>query len=364
MAGESARMARWFRQMTSIRQISEIAPAPGGRGPARLPDWRNQGVILRLVLGVNLLGMVIALAQPGGLAAVLARFVELAAMFEPPLLLLVVLLAAVRDLLWRMSYRRAQGGVLLLTLLAASSQYALWYWLGLADGSLAAWGQSALCAALAAALLLAYFDLRARAHSPAIVEARLMALNARIRPHFLFNAINAVLSLIRAQPRQAEAALETVSDLFRAALRDPRECLPLSEEIALCRQYLELEKLRLGERLHVEWDIAEVPLDAILPPLMLQPLLENAVYHGVEPAAEGGVIRVAFSRRGDDLQIEIANAKPEPGASRQAAGNRMALDNIRERLALYYDLEARLDIAEDEHSYRIRIRLPCQIRNP
>lgn len=348
--------------MTSIRQISETAPPAAWRRAAALPDWRNLGVILRLLLGVNLLALLVALVQPGGLPGTVLRYAELSTLVEPPLLLALLLLAAGRDLLWRCRRRLAQCLVVALAALLAWAQYQLWRWLWLVDPSPGAAWQAAVCGAVAAVLLLAYLDLRARAYSPAIAEARLMALNARIRPHFLFNAINAVLSLIRAQPQQAEAALETVADLFRAALRDPREWLPLSEEIALCRQYLELEKLRLGDRLKVEWEISAVPLDASLPPLMLQPLLENAVYHGIEPAAEGGVIHIVFARRGDALQIEIANptVKAESGAARQAAGNRMALDNIRERLALYYDLEARLEIEENEHSYRVRITLPCQ----
>ena len=210
--------------------------------------------------------------------------------------------------------------------------------------------------------MLAYFELRARAFSPAQTEARLAALNARIRPHFLFNSLNAVLSLIRARPQQAEEALESLSDLFRAAMRDPAELVSLADEIALGRQYLELEKLRLGERLAVDWQIGPISMDLPIPPLMLQPLLENAVYHGIEPAPAGGVVRIVIGQRGDELVIAIAN--PTAGQLPHAAGNQMAVANIRERLALYYDLEARLEIEAGADHYEVRIILPCRRKAP
>lgn len=338
--------------MASIRQIPS---------PHLLPDWRNFGVILRLLLGINLLALFAALIQSGGPAGWLPRYVVLAAWVEPLLLAILGILAGARDLLWRLPGRLAQGVVLGLTALAAALQYDLWAWLGLADRIAFGALRAALLGFGAAALMLGYFQLRARAFSPVLAEARLAALNARIRPHFLFNSLNTVLSLIRAEPKRAEAALETMADLFRAALRDQRELVSLSDEIALGRQYLELEKLRLGERLRVEWEVVDVPLDTVIPPLMLQPLLENAVYHGIEPVVEGGAVRIGFARRSDELAIEIAN--PMPQAGQHAAGNQMAVANIRERLSLYYDLEARLEVRQDEGHYSVRITLPCRTRN-
>ncbi|MBS1190344.1 MAG: Histidine kinase internal region [Rhodocyclaceae bacterium] len=338
--------------MASIRQIPSPHP---------LPDWRNFGVVLRILLGINVLALAAALLQAGGLAAWLVRYVELAAWVEPLLLVVLGLLAGLRDLLWRLPARPGQGGVMALAAVLAGLQYDFWAWLGLADrlpfGAL----RAALLAAAAAGLLLAYFELRSRAFSPVEAEARLAALNARIRPHFLFNSLNTVLSLIRAEPKRAEAALESLADLFRAALKDQRELVPLSDEIALGRQYLELEKLRLGERLRLGWEVADVPLDTLIPPLMLQPLLENAVYHGIEPAPEGGEVHIGFARRGEELAIEIAN--PMPAAGQHAAGHQMAVANIRERLALYYDLEARLEVRQEAGSYSVRITLPCRTRN-
>ncbi|HJW23381.1 MAG TPA: histidine kinase [Rhodocyclaceae bacterium] len=338
--------------MASIRQIPSPHP---------LPDWRNFGVILRVLLGANALALAAALLQSGTLAGWLPRYVELAGWVEPLLLAVIGMLAGLRDLLARLPGHSAQAVVLALAAAAAALQYDLWAWLGLADPMAFGMLKAALLAAAAAGLLLGYFEQRTRAFSPALAEARLAALNARIRPHFLFNSLNTVLSLIRAEPKRAEAALEALADLFRAALRDHRELVSLSDEIALGRQYLELEKLRLGERLRVDWQVADVPLDTLIPPLMLQPLLENAVYHGIEPAAEGGVVRIGFSRRSDELAIEIAN--PMSLAGQHATGNQMAVANIRERLALYYDLEARLEVRQEAGNYCVRITLPCRTRN-
>ena len=333
----------------SIRQFPATHP---------LPDWRNFGVMLRVLLGINALALFAALLLAPDLAAWPSRFIELAALVEPLLLICLGLLSLGRDLLWRLPLRAGQAVVLALSGGLSYALYAYWGWL-LPNDAGSPW-RAAFLTIMAAALLLLYFDLRSGAFDSAQTEARLSALNARIRPHFLFNSLNAVLSLIRARPQEAEAALESLSDLFRAAMRDPKELVSLGEEIELARQYLELEYLRLGERLRIEWQIADVALDFRIPPLMLQPLLENAVYHGIEPAPEGGLVRIAILRRDEALCIAIAN--PIGGPSAHTEGSHMALANIRERLALYYDLEARLEIEHDESLYEVRIFLPWQAK--
>jgi two-component system sensor histidine kinase AlgZ len=333
------------RKTASIRHFPATHP---------LPDWRNFGVMLRVLLGGNGLALAAALIQSPDLAAWPGRFVELAAVVEPWLLICLGLLSILRDVLWRLPLRVGQAAVLLLAGGLAFALYAYWQSLLPVDNG-SPW-RAALLAMAAVLILLIYFELRAGAFNPAQTEARLAALNARIRPHFLFNSLNAVLSLIRARPQQAEEALESLSDLFRAAMRDPGELVSLADEIELGKQYLELERLRLGERLKVEWQIDDVALDLPIPPLMLQPLLENAVYHGIEPAPEGGTVRIAIGQRGDELRIAIAN--PTAGEIQPATGNQMALANIRERLALYYDLEARLDIESLNHHHEVRIFLP------
>jgi two-component system sensor histidine kinase AlgZ len=213
-----------------------------------------------------------------------------------------------------------------------------------------------LLVGLVTAMLLAYFDLRGRALSPALAEARLQALQARIRPHFLFNSINAVLSLIRQEPKRAETALEDMAELFRVLMADNRELTPLSREVELCRQYLGLEQLRLGERLVVEWHIDNMPGDALVPPLVLQPLLENAVYHGIEPRTEPGVVSINIYASRDQVHAVLRN--PYAAERDNHSGNKMALGNIRERLQLHFDAEASLTSRVTDDAYQVHIVLP------
>jgi len=332
--------------MTSIRHFPATHP---------LPDWRNFGVMLRVLLGGNALAALGALVEAADLVAWGERFMDLASIVEPLLLLCLGLLSLLRDGLWRLPLRHGQLCILALTAGVAAVVHLYAASLNLVEGSLS---RSMLLTLATTGLLLTYFELRSRALSPAQAEARLAALNARIRPHFLFNSLNAVLSLIRARPQQAEMALESLSDLFRAAMRDPAELVSLADEVALGQQYLELEQLRLGERLSADWQVDPAALNLPIPPLMLQPLLENAVYHGIEPSATGGTVGVQIRRRGEELHVSITN--PTAGRAAHAAGNRMALANIRERLALYYDLEARLETEAGDNAYEVRIVLPCQ----
>jgi two-component system sensor histidine kinase AlgZ len=323
-----------------------------------LPDFRNLGVMLRLLIGVNLLALAAALVLVPDIRGWPQRFLEMAAWVEPQLLAALLLLALVRDLLWRLPMPYGVALVLILVMGQATLFADFWRFMGFVDGGWETLARVALLAGLAALTLLAYFQMRAEALSPAVTEARLQALTARIRPHFLFNSLNAVLSLIRAEPKRAEHALEELAELFRALMRDNRDLVPLADEIALCRQYLDLEKLRLGERLKVEWEIDDLPGEVLVPALMLQPLLENAVYHGIEPVEAPGVIHIRFTRKGDELVIALDNPVC-PGGSHQA-GNRMALANIRERLALHYDLEARLEAQEENGIYKVNMVLPCR----
>jgi two-component system sensor histidine kinase AlgZ len=216
-----------------------------------------------------------------------------------------------------------------------------------------------LCALLASALLI-YLRLLTKAHSPALAEARLQALQARIRPHFLFNSLNAVLALIRRDPQRAERTLEDLADLFRTLMSDARRFVRLADEISLLERYAEIEQLRLGDRLRISWDLDNAPADALLPPLVLQPLLENAVYHGVEPGTGISDVLVRITKRGDRVLAQIEN--PYLEAEVQRAGNRMALENIRERLQLFFDAEARITIKAADGRYRVELEIPYKVR--
>jgi len=181
-------------------------------------------------------------------------------------------------------------------------------------------------------------------------------LQARIRPHFLFNSLNAVLSLVRSDPRRAEHALENMADLFRALMSDARQLAPLEDEVALTRAYLELEQLRLGDRLHVVWHISKMPGDALIPPLVIQPLVENAVYHGIEPQPAGGEISLNIYRSADKVHIVVRN--PIAADASHHKGNRIALANIRERLLLHFDLDAQLKLEPLGTVYQVNIVIP------
>jgi two-component system sensor histidine kinase AlgZ len=168
---------------------------------------------------------------------------------------------------------------------------------------------------------------------------------------------------MRSEPRRAEAALEDLADLFRVLMRDNRELTPLGDEVELCRQYLEIEQLRLGDRLVIDWNVKSMPADALVPPLVLQPLLENAVYHGIEPSTTPGVLSINIFLSRDEVHALLRNPYVENGPRHQS-GNRMALDNIRERLALHFDAEASLESRINRGTYEVHIRMPYRTQKP
>ena len=291
-----------------------------------------------------------------GWAPAIDRFVRAAAFIEPLLLASLVVLYAAALWLARLPYWQGCAAVLAVALLLAAGQELL------ITGHTEGLGRVLALTAAGVAALLAYFRLFAKAYSPALADARLQALQARIRPHFLFNSLNAVLSLIRRDPRRAERALEDLADLFRTLMSDARQFTRLADEIALLERYASIEQLRLGERLRITWELDAAPPDALLPPLVLQPLLENAVYHGIEPATGSGEILVHIERRGDRVLVRIEN--PFLPQHQHRSGNRIAFENIRERLVLFFDAEARIDTFFDGGRYRVEIEIPYRIVAP
>jgi two-component system sensor histidine kinase AlgZ len=322
--------------------------------PDVLPDFRNLGVIARVLLAVNAAALAGALFASTQFAQALERFVEAAAFVEPLLLAELFVLFVLSRWLARLSYALGCATVLAIAVAIAAAYHAAL--LGVVYVAPPPWWRTLLLGAAAAATLLGYFRLFAKAYSPALAEARLQALQARIRPHFLFNSLNAVLGLIRRDPKRAERSLEDLADLFRTLMSDARQFVRLEDEIAMLERYAELEQLRLGDRLRISWELDAAPSDALLPPLVLQPLLENAVYHGVEPGTGTGDVLVRIERRGERVVARVEN--PLPDAERSRAGNRMALENIRERLALFFDAEARIEQSSAEGRYRVEIEMP------
>jgi two-component system sensor histidine kinase AlgZ len=320
-----------------------------------LPDLRNLGTILRIVLAVNAMTALAALVNAPQPDLWTQQWLDMTAVVEPHLIAELAVLYALAPWLGRQPWTTGALAVAAVTVAIGLGVHML-VARQVAEPPFAVL-RHLLIALCAYATLLAYFGLRAKAFSPAIAESRLQALQARIRPHFLFNSLNAVLSLIRSDPRQAETALLDMADLFRVLMRDNRELVPLADEIELCRQYLGLEKLRLSDRLSVEWHLKNMPGDALVPPLMLQPLLENAVYHGIEPSSAPGVVSINIFLKGGDVHAILRNPYQAEGG-RHHAGNKMALGNIRERLKLHFDAEGTLESRVRDATYEVHIRIP------
>jgi len=324
------------------------------RYPNLLPNFRNLGVMLRLI--VIVIGMTIfgAALKSANWFDMYDQWLSISALSQPMVILSLLLLGLANGWLHRLDYPLAVAVIVAVEVgIAFLVVIATWSVFTPGTPGLARTGFFAVVATL---LVLAYFNLRSRVLSPALTEARLRALQARIRPHFLFNSINAVLSLVRSEPRRAETALEDLADLFRVLMADNRDLVPLEREVELCHQYLGLETLRLGDRLRVEWQVDRMPANALVPPLLLQPLLENAVYHGIEPSMEPGVINIQISSDRDRVQMLLRN--PYREARSHHTGNKMALANIRERLSLHFDAEASLQTRTSDGHYEVRITLP------
>jgi two-component system sensor histidine kinase AlgZ len=325
-----------------------------------LPDFRNLGVILRILVAVNAAAMVAAVVEEPKPELWAAQWLDNISVLEPHLMLQLAALYALGPSLARLPYATGAWLVAALTVVCGIAINVL------IDATHIVVGGDLLrqlvLGLVLCGVLLGYFQLRAKALSPAITEARLQALQARIRPHFLFNSINAVLSLVRTDPRRAEGALEDMADLFRVLMRDNRDLAPLANEVELCRQYLALEKLRLGERLEVEWHLNSMPGDALVPPLVLQPLLENAVYHGIEPSSAPGVVSINIFIKSGDVHAILRNPYQANGG-RHHAGNKMAIANVRERLALHFDAEGSLESKVVGNAYEVHLRMPYRPSN-
>nr|WP_284500202.1 sensor histidine kinase [Microbulbifer sp. GX H0434] len=224
-----------------------------------------------------------------------------------------------------------------------------WRWLG-----------DCLVGAICAGVVLRYAYVQQQLHNQQRAElgARIEALQSRIRPHFLFNSMNSLASLISIDPQRAERLVEDLSALFRASLADPK-LVPLEQELALARRYLDIEGLRLGERLRQRWEIAGGTADIEVPSLLLQPLLENAVLHGVARLRDGGEIAVNLSLERGRLQLTIDNPLPGDAGVSGRAHNGMALENIRQRLAAHYGGRYRFEHGREGRGYRVALELPA-----
>lgn len=347
--------------MTSIKHhpSAQTPPATPYVATARIPDFCNLGIMLRLLLIVNLLCFAAAVVRVEA-RDLWQQFLFISTVAQPAIIFSLLVMCALRKPFAKLRYWQAIASI---SLLEAVIGTMFWWWLEIItpfSQPLSGW-QYGFFFAFATGFALLYFDLRSRALSPALTEARLQALQARIRPHFLFNSINAVLSLIRAEPKRAERMLEDMSELFRVLMADNRKLTPLADEITLCKRYLEIEDIRLGDRLVVVWKIDSMPADALVPPLILQPLVENAVYHGIEPRQVPGTLSIEITSKGKQFRIQLTN--PYQTGSTHVSGNRMAIANIRERLQLHFDAEASLKAEVKDETYVVTITLPVRTQD-
>lgn len=318
-------------------------------------DACQVGVVLRAVLFVEAVVAVGALFFADAWLAWIQRFALLSAAALPGVLGWLVLTCSAKRLLARLPSAAQQAAGVALGALSGLYGCAL-VALVVGQGAPVPWLASALAGALVSAVLVAVLVLRAKGRMPADTTARLAELQARIRPHFLFNSLNSAIALVREDPAKAESLLEDLSELFRHALVAKADAVTLAEEVQVARHYMAIEEIRFGERLRVEWAIDPRAGSAKVPALFLQPLVENAVKHGVEPSPTGAEVKITTQRRGQVVVIKVTNTVP---AGQGKPGNGVALENVRDRLRLLHDVQAQFQTALIEGVYQVRMEVPA-----
>jgi two-component system sensor histidine kinase AlgZ len=316
-------------------------------------DTCQVGVVLRAVLFVQAIVLVASLFETSGWMPWVWEAMLLTGAAQPAVVVWLLVVCLLKRPLDRLPERAQWAVAIGLGALAGAYGCAMLWWLGLLQP--APWLASAASGALVSGVLVAALVWRVRARMPAGTTARLTELQARIRPHFLFNTLNSAIALVREEPAKAENLLEDLSELFRHALADSKEARPLWQELELAEHYLAIEQVRFGERLRVEWNLDEAAAKAKLPPLILQPLVENAVKHGVEPSPTGATVRITTQRRGSVVVIKVTNTVP---AGSGAKGNGLALDNVRQRLDLLHDVQCRFQSALVNGVFQVRLEIP------
>ena len=331
-----------------------------------LPNFCDVRVIFMLVLIVELVAIVLAMAIPSSTREIWDNLAFISMMMQWIALLNAAALCATRKWMNQLGGALtviASFCVMMFVSLAFSlAVLELKNWMGLDDVT-SPLGEHFLLrimviSAAIYAVVLRYFYIQQqwKLNLNAQSKAEVQALKARIRPHFLFNSMNTIASLISFKPVEAEKAIEDLADLFRASLRE-QNIHTLKDEIEITRSYLDIEKLRLGDRLQISWDIDNSQFDEEIPALSLQPLAENAIYHGIEPLPDGGTIHISAKRQGDSLIIAVSNPSPDEQAA-HTSGNQMAQENIRQRLKLVYGNRAGFNINATKQNYTVTLEIP------
>lgn len=326
-----------------------------------LPDLCTLQATFALILVGELLSVALVLAGSGlqnfnwqqlGMISFLTQWIVLAS---------AAVLCLLRAFLRRCSSLIAgtvsYSVVLLITLLFS----AMGQWLTSPTHYISGWFllESLLLAAIFAGIVLRYFYVHQQLDNQRQAElgSRIQALQSRIRPHFLFNSLNSIASLIETDPESAERMTEDLSELFRASLADPA-LVSVCSELELCKRYTDIEKMRMGERLAVDWNVSDCPPDIKIPSLLLQPLIENAIYHGIQPSVKGGIVNVSLKVSDGQLHIEVSNPIPDMPQQRARPGNGVALDNIRYRLAAHFGPQASCVAGPNSGHFVTRISYP------
>ena len=330
-----------------------------------IPDLCSAQAVLFLLLCSVLLALTLVLFATGLPDFSLMELGRVALFILWNMLLCAALLCLLRVRIarWSVVTGACLSYAIVLGVCALTSVSAQWFMQQLDGGRLDYFhiGRDLLIAALLGGAALRYFHLSGELmkRESSELSARIQSLQARIRPHFLFNSMNIIASLIPLAPELAERAVEDLAELFRASLREGETTVALALELDLCDRYLRLEKLRLGERLQLQHNIGEIPEQARLPPLCVQPLLENAVYHGIQPLPGGGCVRLDIACRDRMLCIDVFNPLPE-SVRTNARGTGIAIENIRDRLSAIYGGKASLELHNEGGSFQASLRIPLE----
>jgi two-component system sensor histidine kinase AlgZ len=347
--------------------------APPEQKAEFLPNFCTGEVVFNVVVVAEMLAIVINLVIPRNFLAPAAwqDLLLISVFIQWVALTGTAVLCYTRKYLNRLSNLRALGAAYLLLLLTTfvvgecvvwllwglgrlSSARPVWY----ADFHILNLTISAIINGLLLRLFLAKHELQSRTLSEA--RARLQALQSRIRPHFVFNSMNIIASLTRSAPEKAEAAIEDMADLFRMMLSQDEMLVPVKNEIDVAKKYLALEALRLDNRLAVNWDIGKFPRKAVMPVLTLQPLLENAIRHGIEELPAGGIIDVRLWEESDRIYIRVANPLPKTRPKQAKSTPGQSLDNIRQRFQSHYGEQAALTSTEENGLFTVTVVLPIR----
>lgn len=335
---------------------------------AYLPDFCAAGTLLVVVLVAALVAIVLTLAGNPTSGTFLVELAETSLFVLWLALLSAAVLCRIRG--WVEGFGKTQAFVisfvllLVVCMLLAETAFRLTGQFSdaiIADTHGGFLLRTFAISAIVIALAMRYLYVASEWRRSIVLEAqsRVSALQALIRPHFLFNSMNTIAALTRSNPRQAEQAVEDLADLLRANLGGPRDRSTLKDELEIAKLYERIEKLRLGDRLVIRWDLDALPLQALLPNLTLQPLIENAIYHGVELLPEGGEVVVRGQQKQDRLFIEISNPVAN-GAKALREGNQMALSNISQRFELAYGTRGQVLVDEGETNFTVKLQFPLE----